>query len=295
MRRARKEKSPRRIEVEKQFVGLARRYGGKVLFEMNQSDFEDYWDPLAKGICNGVSILWLRHQHSELQSRAFAFFDEEKQKMVELLDIRYREMGERNESRWERARTYFDARRERGPHPRTQEESNDFEPIADFWLNDRDRRRALLQDDEFAKALHGRMHRQGQVYPDGDAERERARVSAIMSDYGMTLESLKTFAGGLGKGHSNLGKFVAKGGTASILNTAKHAMAACNTLGKPRFFDPNFGAVEFKNGGWLGSFLSAFFKIPLVNSLYGGHDEYRKLRVDAERYWYEKDRVYTIH
>lgn len=281
-----------RADVEKSFVALARRYGGKVLFTMNQGDFKEYWEEHAGGKCNGISILWLRHQHSELQSRAFAFFDEKKNKMVQLLEVRYRELKERDAELWKRAQVYFDASEEDRKEKFSPEEKEIFESAR--HLSGNWRREAVLNADPFARALHQRMHVEGQINKYLDEDEEQARVNALFREYGMTFESSKVFAGGWGKGHTDLGKFVAKSGTASMLHSATHAMAACNTLGKPRFFDPNFGAVEFTSGGNLGSFLSAFFKIELVNTAYGKTKSYQKLRVKADRYHYEVNRVYTV-
>jgi len=285
-------KSPELLETEERFVSLAQRYGGKILFKMSQADFQEYWEEHAGGKCNGISILWLRHQHNELQSRAFAFFDEKKNAMVQLLEVRYREMKARNDKLWRRAQTYFDADESERREKFDAEEQRLFDEAAQ--LSGNWRREVILNADPFAHVLHERMHVQGQIIPYGDEREEWERVNALFREYGMEFESMKVFAGGWGKGHSDLGKFAAKKMTATMLRTKTHTMAACNTLGKPRFFDPNFGAVEFSSGSRMGRFLSEFFKIPLINRAYGENKKYQKLHVTAERYHYERDRVYTI-
>lgn len=289
-------KSPELLHAEEQFGKLAARHGGRVLFRMSQGDFREYWEKDAGGKCNGISILWLRHQHSELQSRAFAFFDEKKNKMVQLLEIRYRELKERHEKLWGRAQAYFEASQTDRFEKFTEEEQQLFGTIRGE-SDERVRRDEVLKADPFAKVLHQKMHLEGQKYdsPFVDREWDRERLNELFRQWDMHYERTKVFAGGWGKGHTDLGKFVARPGTASMLHTKKHAMAACNTLGKPRFFDPNFGAVEFSNGSRLGSFLSDFFKVPLINSKYGDHAKYKKLEVEADRYHYEVNRVYTIH
>jgi len=287
-----REKSPARLELDQRFLSLAQRHSGKVLFTMDQMEFKEHWEEHAGGKCNGISVLWLRHQHNELQSRAFAFFDEKKNAMVQLLEVRYREMTERNDELWDRAQQYFKADANERKTNFKDDERRVFEEARQ--LSGNWRREAVLRADPFAHALHERMHVEGQVNSYRDSGEERERVNAFFREYGMDFESLKVFAGGWGAGHSDLGKFVAKEGTASMLHTGKHAMAACNTLGKPRFFDSNFGALEFPNGSRLGSFLSDFFKIPVVNTSYSGAEKYTKLRVMVERYRYQRDRVYTI-
>jgi hypothetical protein len=71
-------------------------------------------------------------------------------------------------------------------------------------------------------------------------------------------------------------------------------MAACNVLGYAAFFDFNLGAVSFKSGQNMGRFLSAFFKIQLINRIYSGNNNQEKLSVRADRYNYTKDRVFDL-
>lgn len=150
-----------RADVEKSFEVLASRYGGKVLFMMNQGDFKEYWDKDAKGKCHGISILWLRHQHSELQSRAFAFFDEKKKRMVQLLEIRYRELKGRHDKLWARAQEYF-AASQKDRFDKFSDEEQELFRLPAQYNDERDRRDHILAADPLARVLHEKMHREAQ-------------------------------------------------------------------------------------------------------------------------------------
>lgn len=259
-------KSKERLGIEATLKNLVPTHGGKILYEMNQMDFKENWDLYTGGMCNGISILWLRHQHNDIQAKAFP----------KVLDMRYREMRDRIKS-------IVGAEKEKELRKWSTGETLSVD------YDDVQKRR----DDPFTKVMN-KMHVNGQVNPLYDKEAEFNRVKEIMRSYDMEFKDSDLFAGGFWHGHTDLGKFVGEKGTASLLHAPKHAMAACNVLGKPTFFDPNFGCFEFMSASKMGAFLSAYFKISHLNRIYSGSEGQKKLAVKADRYKYTVTRTYDL-
>jgi hypothetical protein len=246
-------------------------------------DFQQYWKINARGMCNGISILWLRHQHNTIQEEAFK----------SVLKVRYEELAKRVETEWRRAKQYLEVTQDKRLRDYSETERQMFSVLEHVFGDDRQMEHVRDQD-MFSKVME-KMHTQGQINPlANDQEAEWARVKALMLAYGMKYDASKTFAGGWGRGHTDLGKYVTQKGTASMLHTEKHAMAACNLLGSAKFFDPNLGAVKFAARDRLGRFLSTYFKIPTVNKVYSGNILQKKLSVRADRFKYQTDRVFDL-
>ena len=81
-----------------------------------------------------------------------------------------------------------------------------------------------------------------------------------MAFRGMSFKK-KTFGGGLGHGHTNLGSFVGQKNRYSLISIPGHKMAAYSNGMVYRFYDPNAGEVAFNSASSLGKFLSDYLKL----------------------------------
>lgn len=87
------------------------------------------------------------------------------------------------------------------------------------------------------------------------------RTHAEMADRGMSFNKKKTFSGGLGHGHTNLGSFVGQKNRYSLISIPGHKMAAYSNGRFYRLYDPNAGEVTFDSASSLGKFLKDYLKL----------------------------------